>query len=96
MIDSQGEYSDLCQRVQTVRMQLFGECGGPMLAELLGISQRRLTRIEAGGPIPAEIILKLIDLTGVSPHWLLSGEGETYGMPAPGRIEDRDTGSRLG
>jgi hypothetical protein len=77
-------------------MQIFGEHGGPMLAELLGITQRRLARIEAGGPIPAEIVLKLIVLTGVNPSWLLSGEGETYDPAAPGRIRDRELGSRLG
>jgi hypothetical protein len=77
-------------------MQIFGERGGPMLAELLGITQRRLARIEAGGPIPAEIILKLIDLTGVNPGWLLSGESEVYGSQAPGRKPDWELGSRLG
>jgi hypothetical protein len=95
MFESRGEYATLSERVQAVRVQLFGESGGPVLAELLGIPQRRLARIEAGGPIPGEIILKLIDVTGVNPRWLLSGEGERYGAPACGRITRRDMGSRL-
>jgi hypothetical protein len=96
MFDSRSESSTLSARVRTVRIQNFGEHGGPMLAELVGVTQRRLARIEAGGPIPAEFILKLIDLTGVNPRWLLSGEGEVYGSPAPSRIRDRDWGSHLG
>jgi hypothetical protein len=96
MSEGRGEVSMLSTRVRAVRMQLFGECGGPMLAELLGIPQRRLARIEAGEPIPAEILLRFIAVTGANPRWLLSGEGETYGMPAPGRICDRGPGSRLG
>ena len=52
MFESQGEYATLSERVRAVRLQLFGECGGPMLARRLGIPQRRLARMEAGGPIP--------------------------------------------
>ena len=95
MVDRRGESSGQSARVQTVRMQIFGEHGRPMLAELLGITQCRLARIEAGGPIPAEIILKLFELTGVRPSWLLSGEGEVYESPSPGRMRDRELGSRL-
>jgi transcriptional regulator with XRE-family HTH domain len=65
-----------------------------MLAERLGITQRRLARIEAGGPIPAELILRLIDVTGVSPRWLLSGEGERFVAPGPDRLTGRDRGAR--
>jgi hypothetical protein len=96
MFEDQGEPSALSHRIHTVRLQLYGECGGPILAQLLGIPQRRLTRIEAGGPIPAEILLKLIDVTGVNPGWLLSGEGERYGRPACGRIASGNPGSRFG
>jgi hypothetical protein len=95
MFDSRGESSMISARVRTVRIQRFGEHGGPMLAQLLGISRCRLARIEAGGPIPAEIILKFINLTGVNPSWLLSGEGEEYRSPAPGRIGEREVDSRL-
>jgi hypothetical protein len=94
MFESQSEYSTLSQRVKAVRMQRFGACGGPMLAELLGIPHQRLERIEAGGAIPAELILRFIDITGVSPRWLLSGEGERYGSLEPCVLGGRIPGSR--
>jgi hypothetical protein len=94
MFESQGEYATLSERVRAVRLQLFGECGGPMLAQRLGIPHRRLARIEAGGPIPAELILRLIDVTGANPRWLLSGEGERYGCPATTRPGGRIRGAR--
>jgi hypothetical protein len=67
-----------------------------MLAESLGISWRRLASIEAGGPIPAEIILALIEVTGVNPLWLLSGEGERYDPPAADPFGRRGPGSHFG
>jgi hypothetical protein len=94
MYESRGEDATLAERVRAVRTRLYGECGGPMLADLLGIPQRLLARIEAGGPIPAEIILKLIDLTGVSPRWLLCGEGEPFIAAQPGRLTGFDRGAR--
>lgn len=94
MSENRGDSPDLAERVRTVRLQLYGECGGPMMAEQLGIPQRRLARIEAGGPISAELILKLINVTGVNLRWLLSGEGETYVSAAPGRFSDRCPGAR--
>jgi hypothetical protein len=39
---------------------------------------RTWTNYERGVTIPAEVILKLIDATGVSPGWLLTGRGDRY------------------
>ena len=36
---------------------------------------------ENGVTIPARIILQFIELTGVEPHWLLTGNGERYRVP---------------
>lgn len=48
------------------------------VAELLRIPDRKLERFETGSPIPAEVILVLMEVTGVNPRWLDSGEGERY------------------
>ena len=92
MPESPGDYSNLAARVRAVRMDLFGEHGGPVLARLLRIPSRRLARIEAGAPIPALIILRLIEVTEANPHWLLSGEGERYRRPASSRLGGRHPG----
>jgi hypothetical protein len=79
---SQGGNATLAERIRAIRMELFGESGGPMLASLLRIPYRRVVLMEGGGPITAPVILRFIEVTGVNPHWLLSGEGERYGCLA--------------
>lgn len=70
--------SDLARRVREVREDLFGEHGGPLLAEALGLPFRTWFHYETGCTIPAQTILRFIEVTEASPHWLLSGEGEKY------------------
>ena len=71
-----------------IGMPAFGFSRPPVLSRTGTVARRALTvRIpvefmENGGPIPAPIILQLIEVTGANPHWLLSGEGERYGRPA--------------
>jgi hypothetical protein len=77
--------SDLAVRVREIRMSLYGENGGPVLAEALGIPFRTLHHYESGFTIPAHSILRFIEVTGVNPHWLLTGRGERFleREPAP-------------
>jgi len=70
--------SDLAGRLHDVRVALYGENGGPLLAEALGIPFRTLHNYETGSTIPAHSILRFIELTGVHPHWLLTGHGEQF------------------
>ena len=70
--------SDLAGRLREVRVALYGENGGPLLAEALGIPFRTLHNYETGCTIPAHSILRFIELTGVHPHWLLTGRGEQF------------------
>jgi len=70
--------SDLAGRLRDVRVALYGENGGPLLAEALGIPFRTLHDYETGCTIPAHSILRFIELTGVHPHWLLTGDGEQF------------------
>ena len=76
--------SDLATRVREVRIALYGEHGGPLLARALGIPFRTLHKYEAGATIPADSILTFIKLTGVDPHWLLTGDGAQFVDRGPG------------
>ena len=75
----------LAERLKKVRVELFGEHGGPQLAHVLGIPARTWYNYEIGVTVPAEVILRFIDVTFVEPRWLLSGQGEKYrpGSPEP-------------
>lgn len=65
-------------RVRQVRREVYGEEGIPLLAGELGIPPRTWENLEAGVTIPGPVLLKFLALTGVSPDWLLEGEGEPY------------------
>jgi hypothetical protein len=66
------------RRVREVREDLYGAHGGPLLAEALDLPFRTWHNFESGCTIPAQTILRFIELTDASPLWLLSGEGERY------------------
>ena len=69
---------DLAHRVREIREELYGEHGGPLLAEALRIPYRTWHTYEVGRSIPAQSILRFIEVTDADPHWLLTGEGEKY------------------
>jgi hypothetical protein len=66
----------LARRVRDVRTAMYGEDGGPLLATDLGLPARTWDQYESGVLIPGQVILRLIEVTGVSAHWLLTGEGD--------------------
>jgi hypothetical protein len=79
-VGAQGDATiTLSRRVREVRGELFGENGGPLLAESLGLPSRTWLNYESGVTIPAQVILRFIEITGVDPVWLLRGGGEKYG-----------------
>ena len=78
MFENNWENPSLSDRIRAIRIDLFGEFGRPALAELLRIPDRKLERFETGSPVPAEVVLVLMEVTGVNPRWLESGEGERY------------------
>ncbi len=69
---------ELSRRVRQMRLELYGELGGPALAEALGLSAETWANYESGVIIPAPVILGFIELTRADPHWLLTGQGERY------------------
>lgn len=68
----------LARRVREVREELFGQNGGPLLAESLHLPFRTWHNYESGCTIPAPTILRFIEVTGANPQWLLTGEGEKF------------------
>ena len=75
----------LALRIREVREDLYGEHGGPMLAEALEVPFRTWHNYETGCTIPAQTILRFIEVTEANPQWLLNGEGDKF----------LDRGSRL-
>ncbi len=80
----------LAERLANLRSELFGERGGPEMARRLGIPVRTWYNYEAGVTVPAEVILKIIELTSIEPSWLLHGKGSKFRQGAP---EHRETGT---
>ena len=81
-MNSQAQYL-LADRLREIRDDLYGEEGGQFLADALGIPLRTWLNYESGVIVPAYIVLLLIDMAGVNPHWLLTGQGEKYARRTP-------------
>jgi hypothetical protein len=77
----------LAERLASLRAELFGERGGPEMARRLGIPVRTWYNYEAGVTVPAEVILKIIELTSIEPTWLLHGKGPKFRQGTPERRE---------
>jgi hypothetical protein len=90
----------LAERLRFLRAELYGERGGPALARRLGVPIRTWYNYEAGVTVPAEVILRIIELTAVEPMWLLHGKGPKFRSTAAGRpgdvaSQDRSVGALL-
>jgi transcriptional regulator with XRE-family HTH domain len=68
----------LASRLRRVRLERYGEHGGPELARALGVPFRTWANYEAGVTIPGEVLLAFLAATRVEPAWLLDGEGPAY------------------
>jgi hypothetical protein len=75
----------LAEHLAALRLELFGERGGPEMARRLGIPVRTWYNYEGGVTVPAEVILKIIELTSVEPAWLLHGKGSKFRHTRPER-----------
>jgi hypothetical protein len=75
----------LAERLSSLRAELYGDRGGPELARQLGLPVRTWYNYESGVTVPAEVILKIIELTSVEPIWLLHGQGPKYRSAAADR-----------
>jgi hypothetical protein len=79
---------ELAERLGNLRSELFGDRGGPEMARRLNIPVRTWYNYEGGVTVPAEVILKIIELTSVEPIWLLHGRGPKF------RLARNDRGER--
>jgi hypothetical protein len=68
----------LSGRLRDIRVEMFGEHGGPEIARILDLPARTWYNYETGVTVPAEILLAFIENTGANPVWLLTGEGPRY------------------
>ncbi len=76
------EKNSLAERLRAIRAELFGERGGPEMARRLGIPVRTWYNYEAGVTVPAEVVLRIIQLTSLEPSWLLNGKGPKFRLSA--------------
>ena len=83
----------LAERLAALRSELYGDRGGPEMARRLGIPVRTWYNYEGGVTVPAEVILKIIELTSVEAVWLLHGEGPKFRNARPERIAAGETSS---
>ena len=79
----------LASRLREVRRELYGEHGGPLLAQALEVPARTWAHYESGITMPGVVVLRFLVLCGVEPHWLLTGEGRRY-RPGLSRSPDLD------
>ncbi len=68
----------LAERLREIRVEVFGERGGSEMARRLGVPVRTWYNYESGVTVPAEILLRFMELTHVEPSWLLTGDGSKY------------------
>jgi hypothetical protein len=80
---------DVASRLREVRVEQFGEHGGPALAEILDVPARTWVNYESGVSIPGLILLRFLTATGTEPEWLLHGRGPRR------RSERKDRGADL-
>jgi hypothetical protein len=71
----------LSRRLREIRQELFGDSGGPELARRLNLPARTWYNYETGVTVPAEILLRFIELTGANPMYLITGEGPHFLQP---------------
>jgi hypothetical protein len=76
----------LASRFREVREVLYGENGAAALAAALDLPKATWLNYERGVTMPADVLLRLIALTGTDPYWLLTGEGNhgARAMPPKG------------
>ncbi len=80
----------LAERLRSVRAELYGERGGPEMARRLNLPIRTWYNYEAGVTVPAEVVLRFMELTSVESAWLLHGQGPKF-RPASAALGDGDS-----
>jgi hypothetical protein len=66
----------LARRLRELREAVYGQDGVTMLTEQLGLPMQTWLNYEAGVTMPANVLLRFIELTSANPQWLLTGAGD--------------------
>jgi hypothetical protein len=69
---------ELALRLREIREDLYGAYGAHFLADALEIQVKTWLNYESGVTMPAHVVLKLIDIARINPHWLLTGQGDPH------------------
>jgi hypothetical protein len=80
---------ELAARLREIRVDLYGEHGAQLLADALQVRVDTWRNYERGLTMPAHVVLKLIDIARVNPHWLLTGRGDPHGDRGWHRMSSR-------
>ena len=71
----------LSERIHEIRIELHGERGGSEMARRLNLPVRTWYNYEGGVTIPAEVLLRFMEITQVETMWLLHGKGPKFRVP---------------
>ncbi len=80
---------ELAGRLREIREDLCGEHGAQFLADALKVRLETWLNYESGITAPAHVVLRLIDIARVNPHWLLTGQGDPHDYRMPRRESGR-------
>ncbi len=69
---------ELARRFREIRKNFYGEYGAQFLADALDVRLETWLNYESGVTMPAHVVLKLIEIARVNPHWLLTGHGSPH------------------
>jgi hypothetical protein len=75
---NRGKQQELAARLREIREYLCGQHGAQFLADALEIRVETWLNYESGVTVPAYVVLKLIKLARVNPHWMLTGRGDLH------------------
>ena len=79
----------IARRLVEIRREKYGDAEMPILAATLRVPVQTWLNDEAGVKLPGETLLRFIDVSGVDPHWLLTGAGAKYTSANAREIDDR-------
>lgn len=75
-------HANICQRISQLRVEHAGARGKASFARRLGISPSTYDYYETSRVPPADILVRIADLTGADLRWLLTGEEGTPSVAA--------------
>jgi Bacteriophage CI repressor helix-turn-helix domain len=76
--DRKRNLASMAERLRVLRLALYPGRGVSAIARELGVARSSWRNWEAGAVAPADVVLRVVVRTGVSPWWLLTGGGEMF------------------